>query len=177
MAFLSMLLMDAALCASSAEIVSPNLSNQLYLIWLRIELLTTTLLQEKCPHLLKHDKFIDKREVGGHAGFPVERNLSIEMRIFNHLQELLEQCNDYLTSATADTPTTTTPITTTTAESATTTTPIIDGKCVFLNTIFWVMALWCWLHTYLFIYICIHTWFYTCLLRSMYKNNLVASSL
>ena len=167
MAFLSMLLMDAALCASSAEIVSPNLSNQLYLIWLRIELLTTTLLQEKCPHLLKHDKFIGKRDVGGHAGFPVEHNLSREMRIFNDLQELLEQCNDYLTSATADTPTTTTPIPTTTAESATTTTPITDGKCVFLNTIFWVSQglkhiLYIWLYgagcipTYLYTFVYIH---------------------
>ena len=64
MAFISMLLLAAALSASCGDIVSPNLLNQPYLIRLRIELLTTTL-QEICPHLLEHDKFVGKRDDGG----------------------------------------------------------------------------------------------------------------
>ena len=60
MKLLCLLLLAVALTASG-NIISPNKKIQPYLIRLRIELLTTTL-QEKCPHLLKHDKFTGKRD-------------------------------------------------------------------------------------------------------------------
>ena len=134
MTFISMLLLAAALSASLGEIVSPNLLNQPYLIRLRIELLTTTL-QEKCPHLLEHDKFVGKRDIGGHEGFVMEHNYAVEMQTFDHMQALLEQCYNYLISATPDMSTTTTPITTITTEPTTTTSIPLPSQCTSSATL------------------------------------------
>ena len=134
MAFLSMLLLAAALSAWLGDIVSPNLLNQPYLIRLRIELLTTAL-QGKCPHLLEHDKFVGKRDIGGHEGFVMEHNYAVEMQIFDHMQALLEQCYNYLISATPDMSTTTTPITTITTEPTTTTSIPLPSQCTSSATL------------------------------------------
>ena len=75
------LLLLAVTLTASGNIISPNKMIQPYLIRLRIELLTTTL-QEKCPHLIKHDKFVGKRDIASYDVFLKEQNFAVEMQIY-----------------------------------------------------------------------------------------------
>ena len=129
MKLLPLLLLSVSLSASG-NIISQNQQKiQLYLIRLRIKLTTTTL-HEKCPHLIEHDKFVEKRDIDTYDAFVKEQNYAIEMQVYNHVQALLKQCYDQVKSTRprpTKLPTTTTPPTTNTPTTPTVTARVETG--------------------------------------------------
>ena len=85
----SIVLLLATSCAQTGVILPTDLT-ELYLIRLRIELLTQKL-HEKCPDLVDHGMFIGKREINDRL--PHKDTMQIEHDIYNHIQSLLEQCH------------------------------------------------------------------------------------
>mgnify|MGYP001795396270 CR=1 FL=1 len=136
MKFLPLLLLAVSLSASGNIISQHEQKIPLYLIRLRTKLTTTTL-HEKCPHLIEHDKFVEKRDIDTYDGFLKEQNYAIEMQVYNHVQALLKQCYDQLKSTRprpTTLPTTTTTLTTT-KTTPTTTSILLPPQCTSSATL------------------------------------------
>ena len=104
MKLLAVFLPCVLLCISAQLIESPP-KVQLFLLQLRVRLLTNKL-YEKCPDLIVDEGFL--RDKSGDS-LTVEQNIEIEQQIYEHVQELMMQCNQG-NSTTSRPPTTSAPL-------------------------------------------------------------------
>ena len=88
MKLLAVFLPCVLLCISAQLIESPP-KVQLFLLQLRVRLLTNKL-YEKCPDLIVDEGFL--RDKSGDS-LTVEQNIEIEQQIYEHVQELMMRCN------------------------------------------------------------------------------------
>lgn len=68
----------------AAQLVISKPETELYLIRLRIELMIQEV-YEKCPYLVDHRLFLEKRDLHG-------RTMAMERKIYQHVEQLLTEC-------------------------------------------------------------------------------------
>ena len=117
---------------ASAAVIFPRQQTELYLIRLRLELLTQKL-YEMCPDLVDNGLFIGKREIIDRL--PHKETMQIEYKVYNHIQLLLMQCySETSTERNRDETETASTSTTTQIQSTTTATQTTTATTPFQTT-------------------------------------------
>ena len=86
-----------ALLSTALHLRSAHGEVQLFLLQLRVRLLTTKL-YDLCPHLIRDEAFVREKAADS---LTVEQNLEIEQQINEHVLALMDECNRQATTTTS----------------------------------------------------------------------------
>ena len=96
MKFVAVFLSAVLFCASAQLIESPP-EVQLFLLQLRVRLLTNKL-YDLCPDLIRDEAFVREKAADS---LTVEQNLEIEQQIYEHVLALMDECNQQAATTTS----------------------------------------------------------------------------
>ena len=89
--------LSTALFCTSAQLIESPPEVQLFLLQLRVRLLTNKL-YDLCPDLIRDEAFVREKAADS---LTVEQNLEIEQQIYEHVLALMDECNRQATTTTS----------------------------------------------------------------------------